>query len=87
VIAGQECGRETGAGDPSAELGEELDGVFGTGAGAGVEGVTVEHDVRDAVEEWAELRQAADAARAVAIVDVGKNADEWAGHEIGSAVC
>lgn len=54
--------------------------MVGARAGAGVEGVAVEDEVRNAGEERIELREAEDAARAVAVVKVGKDADERAGH-------
>jgi hypothetical protein len=53
---------------------------LGGGAGAGVEGVAVEDQPTDAVEERTQLIEAAEPAGAVAVVQVGKDTDK-AGHD------
>ena len=83
VIAGDEsdggfCGTEKGV-----ELGAKFGGVGGIGAGAGIDGVAVKNELFRAGEERAKLREVADAAGAVAVVKVGNDADERAGHVEG----
>lgn len=75
VIAGDERDRGVGAAEKGVEVGTQFVGVRGIGAGAGVEGVAVEDEFGGTGEERADLREVADAAGAVAIVQVGKNAD------------
>lgn len=80
VIAGEECDRGLGRAEKGVELGAKFGGVRGIGAGAGVEGVAVKNEFGRTGEERADLREVADAAGAVAVVQVGKDAEERAGH-------
>lgn len=80
VIPGDE-GDLGGAGaEETADLGAGTGGDLRVRAGAGVEGVAVEDQPADAIEERTQLIEAAEPAGAVAVVEVGKDADE-AGHD------
>lgn len=85
VISGEQSGRDAARGEKRRGLGRELGGVLRTRAGAGVERVAVENEAVDAVQQRAELGEALHAAGVVAVVYVGKDADERAGHKKGVA--
>jgi len=78
MIAGEKRG--CGGGGEFLHFGTARVGMFRTGTGAGVERVAVEHEPCDALEQGAQLGEPVDAAGTVAVVDVGKNADEFGGH-------
>jgi len=80
VVAGDDGDRESCGCYPRKDFSTEFGGKSGAGASAGIEGVSVKDEVRRAVEQWTELREAVHATSVVAIVDVREDAGKGAGH-------
>lgn len=82
VVAGEEGDRGRVAGKELEDGRADFRGVRGVGARAGVEGIAVQNEMVDAVEQRAQLRQACKAARPFAEMQIGDDAEERGGHVI-----
>ena len=89
VIAGEKCDRCATRAREGFDFGATFGGVVGMRSRTRIERVAVENHAGRAIEQRANLPDLAHAARAIAVMDIGKNTDDFGRHamanETGSA--